>query len=91
MYDNALDQETDWTGGGLNAPQDVKDQKAGDCGIVLEADRPTAASTTPDGFKPNSGFFDCDPKNVLTLHGDYSKYGKGVTLSDVGKTLDDLK
>ena len=46
VYDNAL-TFTDWTGGGLNAPQNVKDQTAGDCGILLEA--------TPDGFRRAAG------------------------------------
>ena len=70
---------TDWTGGGLNAPQDVKDQKAGDCGIVLEA--------TPDGFaepaglrRPTAASSTATRRTSLTLHGDYSKYGKGVKL-----------
>ena len=50
VYDNAL-QVTDWTGGGLNAPQNVKDQTAGTCGIVLEASpsrlrRPPASRRT---------------------------------------------
>jgi hypothetical protein len=89
VYDNAL-TETEWTGGGLNAPQDVKDQTAGTCGIVLEAS-PTGFAS-PAGFTPNSGkFFSCDPKNVVELHDDYSKFGKGAKLSDVGKTLADLK
>jgi ABC-type branched-subunit amino acid transport system substrate-binding protein len=90
VYDNALTVGgTDWTGGGLNAPQDVKDQKAGECGIVLEASPDGFAE--PEGWKPNNGFFNCDPKNTLTLHGDYSKFGTGAKLSDVGKSLDDLK
>ncbi len=88
VYDNAL-QVTDWTGGGLNAPQNVKEQAAGDCGIVLEAT--PSGFVEPPGFEANSGFYNCDPKNVATLHDDYSKYGKGVKLSDVGKTLADLK
>jgi hypothetical protein len=89
VYDNAL-TETEWTGGGLNAPQNVKDQTAGTCGIVLEAS-PTGFAP-PAGFTPNSGkFFSCDPKNVVELHDDYSKFGKGAKLSDVGKTLADLK
>jgi len=88
VYDNALTY-TDWTGGGLSAPQDVKDQKAGDCGIILEG-TPTGF-IQPPGFTPNSGLYNCDPKNVIELHGDYSKFGKGVKLSDVGKTLADLK
>ncbi len=88
VYDNAL-KETDWTSGGLSAPQDVKDQKVGQCGIVLEAS--PSGFAPPQGWTANSGFFNCDPKNALELNGDYSKYGKGVTLADVGKTLDDLK
>ena len=88
VYDNAL-KETDWTGGGLNAPQDVKDQKASECGIVLEASADGFAE--PDGWEPNNGFFNCDPKNVLTLNDDYSKYGTGAKLSDVGKSMSDLK
>lgn len=88
VYDNAQTY-TDWTGGGLNAPQNMKTQAAGDCGILLEAT--PNGFVVPDGFKPNKGFFYCDPKNVATLHGDYSQYGKGVKLSDVGKSLSDLK
>jgi ABC-type branched-subunit amino acid transport system substrate-binding protein len=88
VYDNAL-KETDWTGGGLNAPQDVKDQKAAECGIVLEASPQGFAE--PAGWKATNGFFNCDPKNVLTLNGDYSKFGKGAKLSDVGKSMADLK
>jgi len=55
---------TDGTGGGLKAPQDVKDQTAGDCGIVLKA-TPTGFVTAP-GFTANSGIFNCDPHGVLT-------------------------
>jgi ABC-type branched-subunit amino acid transport system substrate-binding protein len=89
VYDNAL-TETDWTGGGLNAPQDVKDQTASTCGIVLEAS--PDGFTVPDDLEINSNeFFNCDPSNVYQLEGDYSQYGTGVTLADVGKSLDDLK
>jgi ABC-type branched-subunit amino acid transport system substrate-binding protein len=88
VYDNSL-TFTDWTGGGLNAPQNVKDQSSGNCGIILEAT--PSGFVEPAGFEPNNGFFKCDPSGVLTLHGDYSSYGKGVKLSDVGKTLADLK
>jgi len=91
VYDNALKVGgTDWTGGGLNAPQDVKDQKASTCGIVLEAS--SDGFTVPDDLDRNTDkFFNCDPSNVYDLKGDYSQYGTGVTLADVGKSLDDLK
>jgi hypothetical protein len=91
VYDNLQTEGgTAWTGGGLHAPQDVKDQKAGDCGIVLKAETgaPNGGFDYAPGFKPNSGFYNCDPSSVLTLKGDY---GKGETLADVGKTLSDLK
>ena len=42
----------------------------------------------PKGFKATDGIFNCDPANTFTLKGDY---GKGVTLKDVGLTIDDLK
>src|SRR6185295_1135346 len=77
VYDNAL-KVTDWTGGGLNAPQKVSTQAASDCGILLEAT--PNGFVEPSGWKPNSGFFNCDPKNVMTLNGDYSQYGKGAKL-----------
>ncbi len=91
VYDNASQiGGTNWTGGGLHAPQDVKDQRASDCGIVLEAgsNLPNNGFQIATGFKPNSGPYDCDPSNVVKLHGNY---GKGETLADVGKTLADLK
>ncbi|MGO9876187.1 MAG: ABC transporter substrate-binding protein [Acidimicrobiia bacterium] len=91
VYDNASTiGGTAWTGGGLHAPQDVLDQKASDCGIVLEA-----GSTLPNdgfeiapGFTANNGPYDCDPSSVVTLHGNY---GAGDTLAEVGKSLSDLK
>jgi ABC-type branched-subunit amino acid transport system substrate-binding protein len=85
VYDNALDT-TNWTGGGLHAPQDVKNQKPGICGIMIEA---TADGfTTARGFEPNEGLLACDEENVITLTGDY---GEGATLESVGKSLDDLE
>ena len=88
VYDAAQTYK-DWTGGGLHAPEDTTTQAAAICGLVLEAT--PSGFVEPEGFKPNKGSYNCDPKNVLTLNGDYSKYGKGVKLSDVGKTLADLK
>ena len=81
---------TAWTGGGLHAPQDVQDQKASDCGVVLEAgsNLPNGGFELAPGFTPNSGYYSCDPASVLTLHGDY---GQGDTLASVGKSLSDLK
>jgi ABC-type branched-subunit amino acid transport system substrate-binding protein len=91
VYDNAtVVGGTAWTGGGLHAPQDVKDQKASDCGIVIEAGSslPNNGFAIAPGFTGNNGPYNCDPSNVLTLHGNY---GAGDTLAEVGKSLSDLK
>jgi hypothetical protein len=65
--------QTEWTGGGLHAPQDVANHAPGECGIVLEA--------TPEDFTlvdtgANDGIFTCDPENVATLEGDYGEGAK---------------
>jgi ABC-type branched-subunit amino acid transport system substrate-binding protein len=91
VYDNlATVGGKDWTGGGLHAPQNVQDQTAGTCGIILEASSglPHDGFDYAQGFKANSGLYQCSADNVLTLHGNY---GKGETLADVGKTISDLK
>src|SRR5207253_241362 len=47
VYDKAQ-TETDWTGGGLHAPENTTTQAAATCGIVLEA--------TPQGFVEPAGW-----------------------------------
>ena len=39
-------------------------------------------------WKANDGPYNCDPANVIKLTGNY---GTSTKLSDVGKSLDDLK
>jgi hypothetical protein len=76
----------DWTGGGLHAPTNPGEGRPAECVTVTEA--------TPDGFQvaeefePSEGLYDCNPDNVFELEGDY---GGGVTLEDVGKSLDELQ
>ena len=76
----------EWTGGGLHAPTNPGAGQPTECYTVELA--------TPNGFEvvtdhnPNEGFFNCNPKNVYTLKGDY---GKGVTLEDVGQSIANLK
>ncbi len=85
MYDNAK-KVTSWTGGGLHAMTDPGAGTSSDCYALEQA--------TPSGFKlvtdtkPNDGIFNCSPKNVYTLKGDY---GKGVTLQDVGQSISNMK
>jgi hypothetical protein len=76
----------DWTGGGLHAPSKPGEGRPAECVTITEA--------TPEGFQvaedfePTEGLYDCNPDNVAELEGDY---GRGVTLEDVGKTIDDLE
>ncbi len=85
LYNNAK-KINEWTGGGLHAAVDLSSGEASPCFAEFLA--------SPSGFKvasdvkPTEGIFRCDPKGVYKLTGDY---GKGVTLSDVGKTIADLK
>jgi hypothetical protein len=74
-----------WDGGGLHAQTNPSSHDATSCFILEQA--------TPKGFvTPDVGatksIYRCDPKEVYTLKGDY---GKGVKLSDVGKSMSDLK
>jgi ABC-type branched-subunit amino acid transport system substrate-binding protein len=84
VYDN-LKNVHEWTGGGLHATTDPGAGTPSDCFALIKA--------TPDGFElakipTTDGIFNCSPKNVYTFEKDY---GKGLTLEDVGKTLDDLE
>ncbi len=85
VYDHAH-TITEWTGGGLHAPVNLKSGKAPDCFTELSASPKGFAIV--DDLKPNEGIFKCDPKSVYTLTGDYPK---GTTLADVGKSMADLK
>ena len=83
-WDNIL-KIKNWTGGGLHAPQDSAANTIGDCFNLLQA--------TPSGFKSvdigaNNGIYSCDPKNVYRIP---NPVGKGVKLSDVGRSIADLK
>ncbi|HEX5614851.1 MAG TPA: ABC transporter substrate-binding protein [Acidimicrobiia bacterium] len=64
---------TDWTGGGLHAPQDVGGKNAGECFVLYEG--------TPDGFvlpdiDATDGVYACSGDTKLELTGDY---GEGAT------------
>jgi hypothetical protein len=84
VYDN-LKKVHEWTGGGLHATTDPGAGTPSDCYALIKA--------TPDGFElaripTTDGIYNCSPKNVYTFRKDY---GEGLTLEDVGKTLNDLK
>jgi hypothetical protein len=83
MY-TAMQKVTTFNGGGITAPANPASQQTTACYGVVQA--------TPTGFvlqdvQANSGVFNCDKGNVLTLKNDY---GHGVSLADVGKSLSQL-
>jgi ABC-type branched-subunit amino acid transport system substrate-binding protein len=85
VYDNAK-QVTDWTGGGLHAPQNVRANSVSECITVLQA--------TARGFvrvkdlSRTDGIFHCAPADVHELK---SRSGRGLTLQDVGRSMADFK
>ncbi|MWA03286.1 ABC transporter substrate-binding protein [Actinomadura sp. LD22] len=84
VYDAAR-KETAWTAGGLQAPVDLsKNDVPLDCFNIEKA--------TPDGwkpadFKPNKGPYSCGAPTYKFTGG----YGKPLTLTDVGKSMNDVK
>jgi ABC-type branched-subunit amino acid transport system substrate-binding protein len=85
LYDEASNVDS-WTGGGLHAETNPKSKKAPECTTLLEAT--SEGFEVPADFELTDGLFGCNPDYVAVLEGDY---GKGVTLEDVGKSLDDLE
>ena len=65
---------TDWTGGGLQAKHDLQTAKASDCTAILTVENQTFQLA--DGYEPNDGIYNCDPKNVIALTGDYGQGAK---------------
>jgi ABC-type branched-subunit amino acid transport system substrate-binding protein len=63
----------DWTGGGLHAAQDVADTTPGDCYALEQVEN---GKFTLADINPNEGIYSCDPKNVVTLTGDYGTGAK---------------
>lgn len=84
VYDNAKAIGS-WNAGGLSAPEDIGAQTASDCYAAVQA---TPTGFQPVDVQPNQGMFNCSAANVVKLTGDY---GTGAKLSDVGKSMADLK
>jgi Periplasmic binding protein len=82
---NQVKKTHDWTGGGLHARSDPGSNTPSSCFLLLRA--------TPHGFErvaidTNEGIYSCGPKNGYFVKGEG---GTGVSLADVGKTMQDLK
>ncbi|MFN8037422.1 MAG: ABC transporter substrate-binding protein [Acidimicrobiia bacterium] len=67
VYAKAL-VPTDWTGGGLHAPANVKEKKQVDCFVLYQVKN--GKFTMPD-ISPNNGIYNCGPDNLVPLKGDY--------------------
>lgn len=61
---------TDWTGGGLHAPQRPGNGKASNCFALLTVTK-TGFEYAEEATKPNEGIYSCDEGNVVTLKRDY--------------------
>jgi ABC-type branched-subunit amino acid transport system substrate-binding protein len=85
LYEQAK-QATDWTGGGLHSPQDVRGNTVGTCITVMQA--------TSEGFvrakdlRETDGVFHCAPGDVHEMP---ERAGMGMTLQDVGRSMADFK
>ena len=83
VYDHAK-AITSWDGGGLTAPANPGKGLEPTCYTVMKAE---PSGFTIAGVKTNNGPYNCDPKNAVTLKGNY---GHGTTLASVGKSMADL-
>ena len=77
-------KETAWTGGGLQAPVNLAKPGPPKCFNVEKA---TSQGWEPADFKPDTGNYRCD----APVHKFTADYGKPLTLSDVGKSMSDVK
>jgi hypothetical protein len=85
VYD-AANKVTNWDGGGLQAPSNPsKGTQASACMAIV---KPSSTSWSIVSFPPETDGWNCSPKNVVALKGNY---GEGEKLSDVGKSMSDLK
>jgi ABC-type branched-subunit amino acid transport system substrate-binding protein len=85
VLDNASAVE-DWTGGGLHAATNPGSGEIGPCSLVTEGT--SEGFVEAEDFEATDGLFNCNPDHVFDLEGDY---GRGVTLEDVGKSIDELE
>jgi ABC-type branched-subunit amino acid transport system substrate-binding protein len=65
---------TEWTGGGMHAPQDLKTRGASNCYALLEVKG--GKFVLDDGIKPTDGIYNCDKGNVAILKGNYGTGAK---------------
>ena len=76
----------EWTGGGLHAPSSPAENRPPECAVIVEAT--SDGFQVAEDFEATDGLFNCNQDNVYELEEDY---GGGITLEDVGKSIDDLQ
>jgi hypothetical protein len=77
-YNKAVALSNGWNGGGLSA-------NGADCAVNIKA---TGSGFSVIPYKANDDFWNCSPNNVVSLP---HPIGQGTKLSDVGKSMKDLK
>jgi ABC-type branched-subunit amino acid transport system substrate-binding protein len=85
VYEKAK-QVTDWTGGGLHAPQNVRANRVSECITVVQAT--TRGFVRVKDLDESEGIFHCAPADVHKLE---SRAGEGATLRDVGRSMADFE
>jgi len=65
---------TEWTGGGMHAPQDLKSKNASNCYALLEVK--DGKFVLDDAIKPTESIYNCADGNVTMLKGDYGTGAK---------------
>ena len=65
---------TEWTGGGMHAPQNLKTRDASNCFALLKV--AGGKFVLDSGIKPTDSIYNCDKGNVAKLTGDYGTGAK---------------
>jgi hypothetical protein len=65
---------TEWSGGGMHAPQDLSTEDASNCYALLEAQG--GAFVLDEGIEPTDSIYNCADGNVTELTGDYGTGAK---------------
>jgi ABC-type branched-subunit amino acid transport system substrate-binding protein len=65
---------TEWTGGGMHAPQDLSTRDASNCYALLAVEG--GEFVLDEGIEPDNGIYNCADGNVFALKGDYGTGAK---------------
>jgi ABC-type branched-subunit amino acid transport system substrate-binding protein len=65
---------SEWTGGGMHAPQDLTTREASNCFALLEVEG--GEFVLDDGIEPDTEIYNCAEGNVADLEGDYGTGAK---------------